>query len=149
MTRLLLPTGGLRLPPRRVRLVATITIRDDARFVPGWLRNVPPQVDAVVALDDGSSDDSGEALAADPAVVELFRAPPARAGWDEVANHRALVDAALRHGAEWIVSLDADERLEESFRERAERAICRSSSTKPSDGLEPSTPSLPWRCSTD
>lgn len=108
-----------------MRLVATIAIRDDARFVPGWLRNVPPQVDAVVALDDGSSDGSGEALAADPAVVELLRASPGRAGWDEVANHHALVAAALRHDAEWIISLDADERLEEGFRERAERAIRR------------------------
>lgn len=119
------PTGGRRRAARATRMLATIAIRDDARFVPGWLRNVPPQVEAVVALDDGSSDGSADLLGAHPAVVEVLRAPEARQGWDEVGNHRALVAAALAHGAEWILALDADERLEHDFRDRAERAIRR------------------------
>lgn len=120
-----LPTGGRRRPPRRTRLVATVAVRDDARFLTGWLRNVAPQVDGVVALDDGSSDGSGDLLAAHPSVLELLRVPRDRATWDEVANHRALVHAALRHDAAWIVALDADERVEHAFRDRAERAIRR------------------------
>ena len=44
---------------------------------------------------------------------------------DEPGNHRALVAAALREDAEWIVCVDADERLERDFRERAERVIRR------------------------
>jgi hypothetical protein len=42
-----------------------------------------------------------------------------------VGNFRRLQAAALRHGAQWIVALDADERLERCFRARAERVIRR------------------------
>lgn len=122
---IVIPTGGLGRPPRAVRLLAVITIRNDSRFVPGWLRNVVPHVDGIVALDDGSTDGSGNLLAAHPHVIEVLRVPIDRVSWDEVGNHRALVAAALRHGADWIVSLDGDERVESSFRDRTERAIRR------------------------
>lgn len=93
--------------------------------LPGFVRNVAPQVDGIVALDDGSSDGSAELLAECDSVLELLRVPPGRPEWDEVGNHRALVAAALRHDAEWILCVDADERLERDFRERAERVIRR------------------------
>jgi len=102
-----------------------VAVRDDGRFLPGFLRNVAPQVDGIVALDDGSTDGSDRLLADHPAVLELLRNPPDRSRWDEPGNHRRLVDAALRHGAEWMLCLDADERLERHFRIRAERVIAR------------------------
>ena len=43
----------------------------------------------------------------------------------EMVRHRALVEAALRHGADWALALDADERVERAFRARAERVIAR------------------------
>jgi hypothetical protein len=58
-------------------------------------------------------------------VIELIRGPRDRPAWDEVGNHRVLVAAALRHRAEWILCIDADERLERDFRRRAERVIRR------------------------
>ena len=36
-----------------------------------------------------------------------------------------LIDAAGRHGAEWIVALDADERVERDFRQRADAEMDR------------------------
>jgi hypothetical protein len=60
-----------------------------------------------------------------PEVVRLLRVPPERPGWDEAGNYRALVTAAAEAGAEWVISLDADERVERQFRVRAERAIRR------------------------
>ena len=95
------------------------------RYLPGFLRNVGPQVDGIVALDDGSTDGSGEILGQQESVIELIRIPGDRPEWDEVGNHRRLVAAALRHGAEWIICVDADERLERDFRARAERVISR------------------------
>lgn len=113
-------TGG-----RRTRLVALLAVRDGMRYLPGFLRNVVPQVDGIVALDDGSSDGSAELLAAHDAVLELIRNPVDRPAWDEMGNHRALVAAALRQGAQWAICVDADERLESAFRTRAERVIAR------------------------
>ncbi len=110
---------------RRTRLVALLAVRDGMRHLPGFLRNVAPHVDGIIALDDGSSDGSAELLERHEAVIELLRNPRERPAWDEVGNHRALVAAALRHAAEWILCLDADERLEREFRARAERVISR------------------------
>ena len=120
-----IPSWGIGTPARRVRLLAVLAVRDEMRHLPGWFGNVAPHVDGVVALDDGSTDGSAEFLASRPEVLELLRVPAERAEWDEVGNYRLLVQAALRHGAEWIVSLDADHRVERRFRARAERVIRR------------------------
>lgn len=95
------------------------------RYLPGYLRNVGPHVDGIIALDDGSRDSSGDFLESSQEVLEVIRVPADRREWDELGNHRALVAAALRHGADWILSLDADERVERDFRARAERVIAR------------------------
>jgi glycosyltransferase involved in cell wall biosynthesis len=113
-------------PARRHRLLALLAVHDEAAHLPGWLANVAPQVDGIVALDDGSTDRSAAILAAHPSLVELMRLP-ARVPhvWDEPRNRRLLVEAALRHGAEWIIVVDADERLESGFREKVEAEIAR------------------------
>ena len=64
MPSLLMPSWGLPgTGARKTRLLALLAVRDGMRFLPGFLRNVAPQVDGIVALDDGSSDDSPELLA--------------------------------------------------------------------------------------
>ena len=123
-----IPSGSLNPAAgndRRVRLMAVTMVRDEMRFLPGMLRNVGPQVDGVIALDDGSTDGSLELLESSPFVVELLRNPSDRPRFDETGGHRRLVEAALRRGAEWIVAVDADERMEREFRPRAERVIRR------------------------
>ena len=91
---------------------------------PGW-RTSGRTSDGIVALDDASSDGSADLLEADPRVLEVIRREHDRSGWDEVGNYRRLVAAARRHGGEWALSVDADERLERGFRARAERVIAR------------------------
>lgn len=125
MRPLVIPSWGLPgTGTRRTRLLALLAVKDGMRFLPGFLRNVSPQVDGIIALDDGSSDGSADVLAAHESVIEVLRKPH-QTTWDEVGNHRLLVAAALRHGAEWILCIDADERLEREFRARAERVIRR------------------------
>jgi hypothetical protein len=100
-------------------------VRDEMRYLPGYLANVSPHVDGIVALDDGSQDGSGNYLRSHDSVLEVLEVPRDRVAWDERANHRALVATALRHGAQWLLALDADERVEAEFRPRAERVIRR------------------------
>lgn len=121
-SRRLLPSPR---PRRRLRLIATLMVRDEARYLPGLLANLAPQVDGIVALDYGSTDATAALLAASPLVVALLRDPPERERWDEPGGHRRLVAAAVAQGADWILSIDADERVERDFRERAERVIRR------------------------
>ena len=110
---------------RSVRLLAVTAVRDEALSLPGLLRNLAHQVDGIVALDDGSSDGSLRLLQECPRVLQVLRNPPHRPGWDEPGDFQRLVAAALGHGAEWIIAIDADERLEKDFRARAERVIRR------------------------
>jgi len=120
-----IPSWGLARSRRRIRLVALLACRDEMRFLPGYVANVGPQVDGILALDDGSTDGSGDYLENRPEVTELLRVPPDRPAWDEPGNFARLVEAALRSGAEWAISIDADERVERGFRTRAERVIRR------------------------
>jgi Glycosyl transferase family 2 len=123
---LVVPSGGtVRGSTRRVRMLALLAARDEMEQLPAWLRNIAPHVDGIVALDDGSRDGTGDWLSSQPEVLEVVRNPVGRPAWDEIANHRALVEAAGRHDADWVVCVDADERVERNFRSRAERVIAR------------------------
>jgi hypothetical protein len=114
---------GRERPPR---VLALLAFRDEMRFLPGYFRNVPSQVDGIVALDDGSTDESRQFVERQPGVLELVRKlPQAPHVWDEPENRRLLIDAAGRHHADWLVAVDADERLERGFRDRAGAEIAR------------------------
>ena len=109
---------------RPIRLFALLAFRNERRFLPGWLANVLPEVDGVVALDDGSSDGSSELLADQPALLTLLRQEPREVHrWDDAANHRRLAQAATALGADWLLGVDADERLERGFGERVRRLV--------------------------
>ena len=123
---LTVPSGPPSLPARRpIRLLALLAARNEMCHLPGFVANVAPHVDGIVALDDGSSDDSADYLASRPEVLKVLRVPRDRPEWDEVGNHRALVAAGLELGADWLVSLDADERVERAFGQRVRRVIRR------------------------
>jgi glycosyltransferase involved in cell wall biosynthesis len=107
------------------RLLALTAVRNEMRYLPDFVANVGQQVDGIVALDDGSTDGSTEFLSRCDEVVELIRVPPERPAWDEVANHRTLLEVALSLGAEWVLCIDADDRLEREFRMRCERELRR------------------------
>ncbi|MCU1450092.1 MAG: nodB, partial [Acidimicrobiales bacterium] len=75
---------------------------------------VRPFTDAVVALDDGSTDDTAATLDAEPLVEVLLR-NPRREGyfaWDDSRNRNRLLEAAADLDPDWIISLDADERID-------------------------------------
>jgi hypothetical protein len=112
--------------PRRRRILALLPVRDEMRFLPDLFANLEGQVDGVIALDDGSTDGSGEFLAKQPLVVELLTAAPGeQEELEEHKNQMALLGAAWRHEADWLLAIDADERLERSWRRRAEAEIDR------------------------
>ena len=95
-------------------LVCLLPARNCAGEIPAYLDSVAGLADAIVALDDGSTDETAAVLEASPEVVRLLRNPrrDSYAGWDDAANRQALLDAAIELGARWALFLDADERID-------------------------------------
>lgn len=105
-----------------------VSFRDEMRYLPGFFENVAPLVDGIVCLDDHSSDGSAEFAAGQPSVLEVIPMPPGTGRgdpWNDSLNHRLLVERAWRHDPDWLMGVDADERLEQGFRARSHAQIAR------------------------
>ena len=96
-------------------IVALLPVRNAEADLAGYFASIERVCDAVVALDDGSSDRTAEILAAHPLVKVLLRNPPRgpHERWDDSANRNRLLRAAEDLQPEWIISVDADERFDE------------------------------------
>lgn len=111
---------------RKRRILALLPFRDEIRYLPGLFANLEGKVDGVVAIDDQSQDESRAFVEAQPLLVELGVIPRGELEDNEdTALHKALHAIALRHDADWLLGVDADERLEHDFRRRAEAEIDR------------------------
>jgi hypothetical protein len=88
--------------------------RNCAADLPGYFASARQFADVVVALDDGSTDETPAMLEAEPLVHTVLRNPrrDSYAGWDDAANRSRLLEAASLLEPDWIVSMDADERLD-------------------------------------
>jgi glycosyltransferase involved in cell wall biosynthesis len=95
-------------------IAVLVPARNAAHQLPDWLAGVARFADAVVALDDGSTDATRDILERHPLVREVLTNPVrgSYVGWDDLANRQRLVDAAHRTGARWYLFLDADERID-------------------------------------
>jgi glycosyltransferase involved in cell wall biosynthesis len=89
------------------RIVCAVETWNEAGFLPRWLGHVETFAAAVVAIDDGSSDDSAAVLRAHPKVNQVLAKP--RGKRHEVKDRRILTRMALDEKADWICFLDADE----------------------------------------
>src|SRR3954452_21693195 len=99
------------MPP--TTLVCLLPVRNGEADLPGYFASVACFADAVVALDDGSTDGTFQLLRAHPLVKVVLENPvrPTYAGWDDAANRNRLLEAAAQLEPAWIMSLDADERI--------------------------------------
>ncbi len=94
-------------------LVCLLPARNSERDLPGYFESVSRFADAVVALDDGSTDGTKKALQDNPLVKVLLSNPVRESyvGWDDSGNRNRLLAAVGPLRPKWIISLDADERL--------------------------------------
>ncbi len=101
---------------RHVSLACLLPARNCVADLPGYLESVGRFADFVIALDDGSTDETSALLQASPQVKRLLRSPrrDSYVGWDDATNRQRLLDAAVELGVDWALFLDADERIDES-----------------------------------
>lgn len=94
-------------------VVSLLPARNAAADLPSHLASVAQVADMVIALDDGSTDDTRAVLEAHPLVQRVLTNPrrDGYGGWDDAANRNRLLAAALAVQPSWVLSLDADELL--------------------------------------
>jgi Glycosyl transferase family 2 len=94
-------------------VVCLLPARNAADDLPGWFESVSRFADAVVALDDGSTDRTGDLLERHPLIRTLLRNPERsdHRDWDDSRNRNRLLTAAASLAPDWIISIDADERV--------------------------------------
>ena len=97
-----------------VRLLALVQAKDQAWIIERFLQRTCEIADALVVLDDGSTDGTFEILQAHPKVIRLLRNPPGTP-WNEVKCHRRLLSVAHEIAPEWIMNIDTDEILDARF----------------------------------
>ena len=106
------PTGATAAAGQSIACLTPV--RNAADDLPGMLSSAAGFADCVIALDDGSTDATAALLAGTPHVARVLANPPRTtyAGWDDAANRRRLLAAASELGMDWVVFLDADERID-------------------------------------
>jgi glycosyltransferase involved in cell wall biosynthesis len=95
------------------KVICLLPVRNVEGDLPGYFESVEQFADAILALDDGSTDRTKDLLEANP-LVKLVLSNPVRSdyvGWDDAGNRNRLLEAATEFSPEWIISLDADERI--------------------------------------
>jgi hypothetical protein len=97
-------------------LAVLIPVRNGTEYLPALLDQLRRLADLVVALDDGSTDETRQVLAADSTITHLLTRPvrPTYEGWDDLSNRNALLQklTSLSYVG-WVLFLDADELLDE------------------------------------
>jgi hypothetical protein len=92
------------------KLMCLLPVRNGAVFLPRYFDCVT-FCSAVIALDDGSTDDTCALLKAEPMVKALLtnRPRPSYQGWNDSRNRQRLLDACADYSPEWVIWIDADE----------------------------------------
>lgn len=103
----------------KCRIVGMIRLRDEEVLLQDTLDHLAQFVDGIVVFDDASSDKSVEIARGHEAVIEVIvnkKWKKYKREWEETANRTYLLSRAKKYDPEWLVYIDADERLEGDIR---------------------------------
>jgi glycosyltransferase involved in cell wall biosynthesis len=94
-----------------LNLVCLLPVRNGAATLKRYFDGARLFCAGVVALDDGSTDETPSLLRAEPLVKAILSNPSRRSyrGWNDAENRQRLLDACGDFNPDWVLWLDADE----------------------------------------
>ncbi|HET7087002.1 MAG TPA: glycosyltransferase family 2 protein [Rhizomicrobium sp.] len=99
-----------------MKVFCLLPVRNGGEDLSFYFQSAKEFADGIIALDDGSTDDTRSRLEAEPLVKEILSNPRRETykGWDDSLNRRRLLAAAGTYQPDWVFWLDADEVVEPS-----------------------------------
>src|SRR5262245_34506931 len=96
-----------------MRVFCLLPVRNGAATLATYLESVRGFCSGVIALDDGSTDDTRERLEVHPLIKAVLANPPRKTyrGWNDSANRQRLLAACDDFAPDWIFWLDVDEHV--------------------------------------
>lgn len=99
-----------------MKIIVIAQVRNGAHFLPGFLKHLRDDVHGFIFVNDVSTDNTADLLAAESKVLEVVtRTKPHEPFALELENRAALIQSAIEHEADWILALDVDMRVEKRF----------------------------------
>jgi glycosyltransferase involved in cell wall biosynthesis len=105
-----------------MKIIALLPFKNEAWVLKTYLSGVLPIVDEIIAIDDGSTDDSVEILRSANASI-FSNTEKALSGWAEHSIRMKLLALGRQHGGTHFVCLDADETFTAPFFENYSQYI--------------------------
>ena len=105
-----------------MKIIALLPVKDEEWILPTYISGLKGVVDEIIAINDGSSDNSKHILESAGATV-YDNTEKVISGWAEHSIREKLLSLGREHGGTHFVCLDADETFSKSFRKHARKDI--------------------------